>query len=108
LDDSGLSSGSFVNLFDFVQKSNNLLGQTNVFLCLLLGCFVLVQGKDEKPIFEVLSSIRLIIFPLAIASKFCLKNFHYEIDVIEFDFFFFLIKDFGDKFVDFAGSPSQF
>jgi hypothetical protein len=50
----------------------------------------------------------LIVFPLAIASKLCLKNFHDKIDVIELDFLFFLIKDFGDEFVDFPCSPSQF
>ena len=31
-----------------------------------------------------------------------------EVDVIELDFFFFFVKDFGDKFVDFSGCPSQF
>lgn len=97
-----------MNPFDIVKKSNNVFGQGNVFFSLLFGCLILVKGKDKESIFEVLGSIWLIVFPFAVAPKLGLENFHDEIDVIELDLFFLFIKDFGDEFVDFSGSPSQF
>ncbi len=105
---SGLSPASFVNPFDLVQKSNNIFGQSYVFLGLLFGSFIFVQGQNKKSIFEVLGSVWLIIFPFAIASKLCLKNFHNQVDVIELDLFFFLVENSSNELVHLPGSSPQF
>jgi hypothetical protein len=57
LDGSWLSPGPFVNLFDFIEKSNNVFGQSDVFVGLLFGGLILVKGQHEKPVFEVLGRV---------------------------------------------------
>lgn len=48
------------------------------------------------------------IFPLTIASEFCLEYLHDQIDIIELDLFFFFVENPSNEFVDLSGSSSQF
>jgi len=96
-----------MDFFNLIQKSNNVFGQVNVLLSLLLSSLILIEGKHEESVFEVLGGVWLVILPLAISSEFSLKNFHYQIDIIELDLFLFLVENPPNKLVDFPSSPSQ-
>jgi hypothetical protein len=54
---SGLSSASFMDFFNLIQKSNNVFGQVNVLLSLLLSSLILIEGKHEESVFEVLGGV---------------------------------------------------